>query len=100
MVYATDFNAERLGQIAHPNIHTQVLDVTDAESVLAGVQWAQPDVQLNCPGCVHGGSILEATDEEFDQAIDFNVRAIWRSIRAALHGMLERAKAPSSICPR
>jgi 2-keto-3-deoxy-L-fuconate dehydrogenase len=47
-------------------------------------------VLFNCAGFVHHGAILETTDDDFDFAIDLNVRSMIRTIRAALPGMLER----------
>lgn len=48
------------------------------------------DVLFNCAGFVHAGSILEASDKDFDFAVDLNVRSMVRTIRAVLPGMLER----------
>ena len=59
-------------------------------SVRAGVAHAQPDVLFNCAGFVHHGTVLDATDEEWDFAFDLNVRSMLRTIRAALPGMVER----------
>ena len=39
---------------------------------------------------MHNGTILEATEEDWDFAFDLNVRAMFRTIRAVLPGMLER----------
>lgn len=89
-VYATDISAELLALYDHPNIHTQVLDATDHASVKAGAEWAQADILFNGTGFVHHGDILTASDDEFDFAIDLNLRSQWRTIRAVLPGMLER----------
>ena len=48
------------------------------------------DVLFNCAGFVHAGSILEMKDADLDFAFDLNVRAMVRTIRAVLPGMLER----------
>lgn len=89
-VFATDVNAEALADLTHENIETFVLDVRDSASVKEGVARAQPDVLFNCAGFVHHGTVLDATDAEWDFAFDLNVRAMWRMIQAALPGMLER----------
>jgi 2-keto-3-deoxy-L-fuconate dehydrogenase len=47
-----------------------------------------PGVLLNCAGYVHPGTILDATDEEWDFGFDLNVRSQFRTIRAFLPGML------------
>src|SRR3712207_8974002 len=39
---------------------------------------------------VHQNTALTCTDAEWDFAFALNVRAMWRAIRAALPGMLER----------
>lgn len=89
-VFATDLSAELLSSYDHPNIQTRVLDATDNESVIAGVEWAEPDILFNAAGFVHHGDILSATDDEFEFAIDLNLRSQWRTIRAVLPGMLSR----------
>lgn len=89
-VFATDVNEEALGKIAHDNIETLVLDARDDASVAAGVGHAQPDALFNCAGFVHHGSILDAKDDEWDFAFDLNVRSMFRTMRAALPGMIER----------
>lgn len=89
-VFATDVNADVLAEIDHPNVETFVLDARDTASVKEGVAKAQPDVLFNCAGFVHHGTVLDATEEEWEFAFDLNVRSMFRTIRAALPGMLER----------
>lgn len=92
-VFATDINEATLGELDalnHPNIETFVMDVLSDESVAAGVAKAKPDILFNCAGFVHNGTLLEATDEEWDFGFNLNVRSQFRTIRATLPGMLER----------
>ncbi len=89
-VFATDLNAEALADLEHANIETFALDVRADAAVSEGVARANPDVLFNCAGFVHHGTVLEATDAEWDFAFDLNVRSQYRTIRAALPGMLER----------
>jgi 2-keto-3-deoxy-L-fuconate dehydrogenase len=93
-VHATDVNLEKLSEIAsESNIATGKLDVLSDEAVqdfVAGL--GQVDVLLNCAGFVHSGSILEMKDEEFDFAVNLNVKSMIRTIRAVLPGMLERGE--------
>ncbi len=92
-VFATDVNMEALSTIRganHENIEIFELDARSDESIRAGVDRAQPDVLFNCAGFVHHGTVLDATDDEWDFAFDLNVRSMFRTIRAALPGMLER----------
>lgn len=92
-VFATDVNGDLLSTIRGANlenIEIFELDARDDQSVIDGVARANPDVLFNCAGFVHHGTILDATDEEMDFAMDLNVRSMVRTIRAALPGMLER----------
>lgn len=90
-VHATDINAEGLAGLTGCETHR--LDVLDAAAVEALAAEIGPlDVLFNCAGVVHGGSILEASDEDLDVALDLNVKAMVRTIRATLPGMLERGE--------
>ena len=105
-VVATDLNAAKVAEIAGPRIRTQGLDATDPAAIAAAAKGAGPvDILFNCAGFVHQGSILDATEEEWDFAFALNVRSMFRTIRAFLPAMLERgsgsvvnvASAASSI---
>ncbi len=87
-VFATDVNAEALATLT--GVETFALDARSDDSVAEGVARANPDVLFNCAGFVHHGSVLDATDDELDFALDLNVRSMLRTIRAALPAMLER----------
>src|SRR4030095_11268196 len=50
------------------------------------------DVLVNAAGYVHHGTVLDATDEEWDFAFDLNVKSMDRTIKAALPGMLKKGK--------
>lgn len=91
-VVATDINAKTLGTLdGESRIETRRMDVLSDSDVSATVEAAGPfDVLFNCAGFVHGGSILEMKDEDFDFAVDLNVRSMIRTIRAVLPAMLER----------
>ncbi|SFP44021.1 SDR family oxidoreductase [Tranquillimonas alkanivorans] len=86
-VTATDLKAELLEGLAGT---TFALDVMDKAALQAAVKDAAPDVLVNCAGVVHGGTILEATDEDFDLAMNLNVRSQFHAMQAAIPGMLER----------
>lgn len=100
-VFATDVNADALEGFG-AGVEGFVLDVRDESSVKKGIEHAQPDVLFNCAGFVHHGDVLTATDAEWDFAFDLNVRAMLRTIRAALPGMLDRGNGSiinmSSAC--
>jgi len=91
-VWATDINEEALSTLTgSTNIETAKLDVLDSASVTAFFERVGAiDVLFNCAGVVHGGSVLEMTDKDLDFAFDLNVRAMVRTIKAVLPGMLER----------
>ncbi|WP_394196891.1 SDR family oxidoreductase [Litoreibacter albidus] len=89
-VFATDVNAAALAELTHENIEVFALDVRDNASIHEGISRAKPDVLFNCAGFVHHGTAIDATDDEWDFAFDLNVRSMWRMMKAALPGMLER----------
>jgi 2-keto-3-deoxy-L-fuconate dehydrogenase len=91
-VWATDINEAALSELRDlPGVTTRRLDVLDEAAVrdLVGAI-GQVDVLFNCAGIVHGGTVLQATDKDLDFAYDLNVKAMVRTIRAVLPGMLER----------
>jgi 2-dehydro-3-deoxy-L-fuconate 4-dehydrogenase len=91
-VVATDINEATLSELAgETGIETRKLDVLSAADIAAAVADIGPvDVLFNGAGFVHAGSILEMSDEDFDFALDLNVRSMIRTIRAVLPSMLER----------
>ncbi len=91
-VVATDINEAALATLAEETgIAARRLDVLDTAAVNALVaEIGAVDVLFNCAGFVHPGSILEASEKDFDFAVDLNVRSMVRTIRAVLPGMLER----------
>ncbi|MCS0500821.1 SDR family oxidoreductase [Ancylobacter mangrovi] len=90
-VLASDLDAGKLAGLDGPSIATAQLDVTDAAAIAAYAQAAGPaDILFNCAGIVHAGSLLDASDDDFDRAVDINVRSQFRMIRAFLPGMIAR----------
>ncbi len=90
-VFATDINEKTLAELAGENgVEMRKLDVLSDDAVKAVVgEIGHVDVLFNGAGFVHGGSILEMKDEDFDFAVDLNVRSMIRTIRAVLPSMLE-----------
>ena len=85
-VIATDLNGAKLAEIEGRGIRTMVLDVRDSAAVKAA---AQPvDILFNCAGFVHQGSVLEASEAEWDFAFDLNVKSMFRTLSAFLPAML------------
>jgi 2-keto-3-deoxy-L-fuconate dehydrogenase len=91
-VIATDIKTDALDSLKKeaPGIKTAKLDVTNADAIAAfGKETGTVDVLFNCAGYVHAGSILEATEADWDFAFNLNARAAFRMIRAFLPAMLE-----------
>jgi 2-keto-3-deoxy-L-fuconate dehydrogenase len=93
-VIATDINAALLESLrAECGCRTALLDVTNADAVAQTVGGAGPlDVLFNGAGFVHAGTVLDATEAEWDFAFALNVRSMARTIRAALPGMLAQGR--------
>ncbi len=92
-VLATDINAAALESLkAECGCRVQVLDVTHATAVAEAAAAAGPvDVLFNGAGFVHAGTVLDCTEADWDFAFNLNVRSQFRTIKAFLPGMLERA---------
>lgn len=88
-VIATDINTDQLQGLA--GIQPMTLNVTDPAAIAAAAETLGPvDVLFNCAGVVHSGPILECSEQQWAFALDLNVTAMFRMIRAFLPGMLER----------
>ena len=90
-VWATDVNAGLLAAYEGvANVRCVQLDVLDKEAITRVIT-AIPaiDVLFNCAGFVHGGTVLQASDEEWNFALNLNVRAQFWAIQAALPRMLQ-----------
>ena len=92
-VVATDINEAKLEELRGiPGVTARKLDVLDEKNVAAVVaDVGSVDILFNCAGIVHNGSLLDSTEKELDFAYDLNVKAMVRTIRAVLPGMLARA---------
>jgi 2-keto-3-deoxy-L-fuconate dehydrogenase len=90
-VTATDINEQALAGLNGDGIRTRKLDVTDAADIAAAAAEAGDiDILFNCAGYVHQGTLLDATEDEWDFAFLLNVRSMFRTVRAFLPGMLAR----------
>ncbi|MHA7886295.1 MULTISPECIES: SDR family oxidoreductase [Roseicyclus] len=91
-VHATDVDAGALESLAaeHENIRTALLDVTDAAGIRAfAAASPTPDVLFNCAGWVHDGTLLEASDADWDRSFAINIRGMARMTEAFLPRMIE-----------
>jgi 2-keto-3-deoxy-L-fuconate dehydrogenase len=91
-VWATDIDAAKLEPLAKlEGLRTLKLDVLDKAAIGDLAQRTGPvDVLFNCAGFVHHGTVLDATDEQWDFAFALNVRSMFWTIQAFLPGMLSR----------
>ena len=91
-VVATDINEPKLAELRGiSSLEAHVLDVLDSSAVARLAEQTGPiDVLVNCAGIVHGGTVLDASFDDLDMAIDLNVKSMVRTIKAVLPGMLER----------
>ena len=96
-VWATDVNPALLESYQGvANVQTEVLNVMDKGAIQSLVaRLPALDILFNCAGFVHNGSILQASDEEWDFAFNLNVRSQFWAIQAVLPKML--AKGGGSI---
>jgi 2-keto-3-deoxy-L-fuconate dehydrogenase len=92
-VLATDIDAAALASLKAeaPGLQTQALDVRSDDAVAALFAGGfSPDILFNCAGFVHHGSILACGSADWAFSWDLNVTSMYRTIRAALPGMLAR----------
>lgn len=88
-VIATDLNPALLAELS--GVQTKVLDMLDADAIQrVAAEVGEVDVLFNGAGFVHAGTVLDATEAEWSFAFDLNVRAMYRSIKAFLPGMVAR----------
>jgi 2-keto-3-deoxy-L-fuconate dehydrogenase len=90
-VWATDVNAQLLGGFdGIERVRAVQLDVLEKAAIQKIVS-AMPriDVLFNCAGFVHSGTVLQASDEEWNFALNLNVRSQYWAIQAVLPRMLD-----------
>lgn len=98
-VWATDVNPALLAAFeGQERIRALALDVLD-KAALQRVIGEMPaiDVLFNCAGYVHSGTIQQASDEEWNFALNLNVRSQFWAIQAALPKMLSQGRGGSII---
>jgi len=93
-VVATDVNEAKLKEIAGTKgVTIAKLDVLDGGAVRrAAAELGAVDVLFNCAGWVANGSILDATEADWDRSFALNVRSMFVTIRAFLPAMLAVGK--------
>jgi 2-keto-3-deoxy-L-fuconate dehydrogenase len=103
-VWATDVDAGLLASYEGvANVRALPLDVLD-RAAIGKVVAAMPsvDVLFNCAGFVHSGTVLQASDEEWNFALNLNVRSQFWTIQAVLPRMLDGGRGSivnmASVC--
>lgn len=92
-VVATDVDEAKVHQIASDAIHTAQLNVLHAADIAQAALDAGPtDILFNCAGLVHQGTVLDATDGEWELGFELNARSMFRTMKAFLPGMLQRGR--------
>ena len=96
-VWATDLDGEKLKALGGVSgITTRKLDVLDKAAIGAfAAEAGTAHVLFNCAGFVHHGSVLDATDDQWQFGFNLNVRSMFWTIQAFLPAML--AKGSGSI---
>lgn len=87
-VVATDIDVDALATLE--GAETRRLDARDGPDLAAAVAAADPDILVNAAGMVPVGTILEATEADWDAAFELNARSAFRATKAALPGMIAR----------
>ena len=93
-VIASDLNRAGLAGLEEAGVAELIgLDARDSAAIEAEAnRLGAVDVLFNAAGFVHHGSVLEATEQEWDFAFDLNVKSMHRTIKAFLPGMLRQGK--------
>ncbi|MEZ2128442.1 MULTISPECIES: SDR family oxidoreductase [unclassified Sinorhizobium] len=90
-VVATDINEKTLATVEGAEKH--VLDVLDGAAVEAFAEKIGAiDVLFNCAGFVHAGTILDCDEKDWDFSFNLNAKAMYRTCRTFLPGMLDKGK--------
>jgi 2-keto-3-deoxy-L-fuconate dehydrogenase len=103
-VWATDINGQLLaGYDGVERVRTATLDVLHKGAIEKLVGSLPPlDILFNCAGFVHSGTVLQASEEEWNFALNLNVRSQFWTIQAALPAMLKAGRGSiinmASVC--
>ena len=97
-VHATDVNEALFADYPKmSNLTTSRLDVLDDAAVRKTIEGLPPlQVLFNCAGFVHHGTLLEATDDQWNFAFNLNARAMWKTATAAIPKMVENFETNST----
>jgi 2-keto-3-deoxy-L-fuconate dehydrogenase len=90
-VIATDKALDKLEGLDGAERHALDVLSTDAVNALAA-RVGPVDILYNCAGFVHHGTVLDCSEQDWDFSFDLNVKAMHRTIKAFLPGMLEKGR--------
>jgi 2-keto-3-deoxy-L-fuconate dehydrogenase len=91
VVWATDLDESKLNGLDAAKCRK--LDVRSTEAINAlAAEVGTADVLVNAAGFVHHGSVLECSDEDWDFSFDINVKAMHRTTKAFVPGMLAKGR--------
>lgn len=94
-VWATDISADALESLSGvAGVQTRTLNVLDRSAIDAFFGGLDKlDVLFNCAGVVHSGTVMDATDADWELAMNLNVRSQFWAIQAAMPRLLESGGA-------
>ena len=88
-VVATDVNVDALSGLSAEGLETRLLDVLNPTAITdAAEEVGAPDVLFNCAGAVEHGTILDCDEDKWAFALELNVTAAYRMMRAFLPAMI------------
>lgn len=94
-VWASDICESGLETLAkeNPGILVRSLDVRNSRQIEAVADEIRTlDVLFNCVGYVHTGTILDASEQDWDFSFDLNVKSMYHTCRIFLPGMLKKGR--------
>ena len=87
-VFACDLNEETLSTLkGMTTIRTDVTKVEDINNLYKTTGGV--DILFNGVGFVHGGTIMECDEDQWDQAFDINVKSMYRITKKYLPYMID-----------
>ena len=93
IVIATDIDVAKLKSLkTRKRLKLDVRSTKEVAALAKSIEkeFGGLDVLANVAGFVHHGTVLEATEAEWDFAFDLNVKSVHRTIRAFLPAMLKK----------
>ncbi len=93
-VIATDINTQTLATLpVADSINPCPLDVLDAAAIKdCAARFREVDILVNCAGVVFNGTLLECSEEDWQQSLNLNVTAMFKMITAFMPAMLDRQR--------